>query len=80
MPVVDGLTATRQIREREKLTGVHLPIIALTARAMDEDQSICAAAGMDAFLSKPIQASQLLALLNSLASKEPLETRLSGKC
>jgi len=66
MPVVDGLIATRQIREREKLSGDHLPIIALTARAMDGDQGICLAAGMDAFLTKPIQASQLLSLLNSL--------------
>jgi len=55
-----------------------VPIIALTAHAMDEDQGICAAAGMDAFLSKPINASQLLALLNSLASDEPLPARFSG--
>jgi len=68
MPVVDGLMATRQIRERERQTGSHLPIVALTARAMDEDQDTCIAAGMDAFLSKPIRASDLLALLNSLES------------
>jgi CheY-like chemotaxis protein len=68
MPVVDGMTATRTIREREKRTGAHLPIIALTARAMDEDRGLCTAAGMDGFLSKPIHSSQLLALLNSLGS------------
>jgi signal transduction histidine kinase/CheY-like chemotaxis protein len=68
MPILDGLMATRQIRERELSTGVHLPIVALTARAMDEDREICAAAGMDAYLSKPVQATQLLALLHSLHS------------
>jgi signal transduction histidine kinase/CheY-like chemotaxis protein len=68
MPVMDGLMATRHIREREKRTGGHVPIIALTARAMDEDQGTCTAAGMDAFLSKPIHANELLALLNSLES------------
>ena len=72
MPVVDGLMATRQIREREKQTGAHVPIVALTARAMDGDQEGCLAAGMDAFLPKPIQASQLLSLLDSLmASRSP---------
>jgi two-component system, sensor histidine kinase and response regulator len=71
MPVVDGLMATRQIRKREEHTGAHVPIIALTARAMDEEQGICVAAGMDAFLSKPMHASQLLALLNSLQFQQP---------
>ena len=71
MPLMDGLMATRRIREREKLTGAHLPIIALTANAMDEDEGICAAAGMDAFLSKPIRAGELLALLNSLQIEQP---------
>jgi len=71
MPVMDGLLATRRIREREKLTGAHVPIIALTANAMDEDQGTCAAAGMDAFLSKPIRASELLALLNSFQLQQP---------
>jgi signal transduction histidine kinase/CheY-like chemotaxis protein len=71
MPVVDGLMATRQIREREERTGTHVPIIALTARAMDEDRGTCAAAGMDDFLSKPIRADELLALLNSLPLQQP---------
>ncbi len=71
MPVLDGLAATRQIRRREEHTGAHVPIVALTANAMDEDRGICTAAGMDAFLSKPIRASQLLALLNSLEFQQP---------
>jgi signal transduction histidine kinase/CheY-like chemotaxis protein len=71
MPVMDGLMATKQMRERERGTGGHVLIIALTARAMDEDRETCTAAGMDAFLSKPIHASQLLALLNSLQLEQP---------
>lgn len=74
MPVVDGLMATRQVREREKRTGPHMPIIALTARAMDEDQGARAAAGMDAFLSKLIHASQLFGVAE-LAS-----VPATGKC
>ena len=78
MPVLDGLAATRQIREREKISGAHVPIIALTARAMDEDRGICAAAGMDAYLSKPIRASQLVALLDSLTPVEPSPAHTSS--
>ena len=48
MPVMDGLTATRHIRATEKITGRHIPIIAMTARAMRGDREICIAAGMDA--------------------------------
>ncbi len=71
MPVLDGLMATRQIREREIRTGGHVPIVALTAHAMDGNQKACTEAGMDTFLSKPIQASQLLAVLNSLRFEQP---------
>jgi signal transduction histidine kinase/CheY-like chemotaxis protein len=69
MPIMDGLMATRQIREREKASGSHVPIVALTARAMDDDKGICIAAGMDAYLSKPLQTDQLVRLLNAIASR-----------
>ncbi|MEB2283298.1 MAG: hypothetical protein B6D46_06000 [Polyangiaceae bacterium UTPRO1] len=59
MPVMDGLTATAAIRERELGTGEHLPIIAVTAHALEEDRRRCFAAGMDDYLPKPIRSGDL---------------------
>jgi len=61
MPVMDGFTATRAIRaaEARKGDGNRLPIIALTANVMSEDRERCLAAGMDAYLGKPLEPSQL---------------------
>jgi CheY-like chemotaxis protein len=64
MPVMDGLTATGEIRRRENASGkTRVPIIALTANAMDGDRERCIAAGMDDFLSKPFTQQQLAAML-----------------
>jgi two-component system sensor histidine kinase/response regulator len=64
MPVMDGLTATAELRRREQNSGgARLPIIALTANAMEGDRERCLAAGMDDFLSKPFSQQQLAALL-----------------
>ena len=59
MPEMDGLEATRAIREREKGTERHLPIVALTAHALKRDEERCMAAGMDGHLTKPIRPQQL---------------------
>ena len=59
MPEMDGLTATVAIREREQGTDRHLPIVALTANAMEGDREKCLDAGMDGYVSKPIQMSIL---------------------
>lgn len=64
MPEIDGLEATAVIRAREEKTAEHIPIIALTAHAMKGDQERCLAAGMDAYLSKPIHARQLIELVS----------------
>lgn len=64
MPEMDGLEAVRRIRERENGSGAHLPVIALTARAMVDDRRQILAAGMDGCLDKPIQTDQLDAALN----------------
>jgi len=66
MPEMDGLEATAAIRKLEAVTGTHVPIIALTAHAMKGDREICLGAGMDEYLSKPINPKQLFALIESL--------------
>jgi len=59
MPGLDGLEATLAIREQEKSTGLHQPVIAMTALAMIGDRERCLAAGMDGYLSKPIDLQKL---------------------
>ncbi len=63
MPEMDGFQCTALIRERERTTGGRLPIIAITAHAMEGDAARCLAAGMDGYLSKPIQPDQLFDLV-----------------
>jgi two-component system sensor histidine kinase/response regulator len=67
MPVMDGVTATTEIRKREHDMGGHLPIIAVTAHAMDQDRKRCLAAGMDDYLPKPIRSIDLFAAINRFA-------------
>jgi two-component system, sensor histidine kinase and response regulator len=63
MPEMDGMEATARIREKEKLTGGHQPVVALTAHAMKGDQELCFAAGMDGYLTKPLRQQELDELL-----------------
>jgi CheY-like chemotaxis protein len=65
MPEIDGLEATRAIREAEKASGTHVPVIALTAHVMKGDLDRCLDAGMDGYLSKPIHAADLLRTIDS---------------
>jgi CheY-like chemotaxis protein len=60
MPEMDGLEATKAIRARERVSGGHIPIVALTAHTMKGDRERCVAAGMDAFITKPIDAAAFL--------------------
>jgi PAS domain S-box-containing protein len=66
MPEMDGFEATAAIRAKEKTTGKHIPIIALTAHAMKGDRERCLAAGMDAYVSKPIQLRELSEAIENL--------------
>ena len=63
MPEMDGFAATAAIRQREMSTGQHVPIIAMTANAMQGDRERCLAAGMDGYLAKPIMADALYAII-----------------
>jgi two-component system, sensor histidine kinase and response regulator len=59
MPIMDGLEATETIRAREKVSGKHLPIVAITAIAFEEDRERCRKAGTDGYISKPISAAAI---------------------
>jgi two-component system sensor histidine kinase/response regulator len=72
MPELDGFEATAAIRENERDTSTHIPIIALTAHAMKGDEERCLAAGMDAYISKPIRARDLLELVDKYTKVEAL--------
>jgi PAS domain S-box-containing protein len=68
MPQLDGLSITREIRRREERVDTHLPIVAITAHAMKGDRERCLAAGVDAYLAKPLGAKQLYTLVESLGA------------
>ncbi len=74
MPEMDGLQATRNIRFQETETRGHLPIIALTAHASAEDRERCLAAGMDAYLTKPLQVKKLWKLMDFIKEQIPQNT------
>jgi two-component system, sensor histidine kinase and response regulator len=71
MPEMGGLEAVARIRQRETGTGVHMPVIALTARAMAGDREECLAAGMDGYLTKPLRGADLLAAIEALIPASP---------
>jgi PAS domain S-box-containing protein len=80
MPVMDGLEATRLIRENEQETGRHIPIIAMTANAMKGDREVCLDAGMDGYLSKPINQAELYRLVETFGAREPETVCESAPC
>jgi len=75
MPEMNGLEATRQIRAQEKATGAHLPIIAMTAHAIKGDREQCLAAGMDAYVTKPIDPDLLLRTIEGTVSNNVVPLR-----
>jgi len=72
MPVLDGLEATSRQREREKSSGAHIPVLALTAYAMQGDADRCRQAGMDGYVAKPVHPAELYrTILDVLAANLP---------
>jgi two-component system sensor histidine kinase/response regulator len=71
MPEMDGFDATIRIRQLEKKTGGHTPIIAMTAHAMKGDRERCLEVGMDEYISKPINSDILLKVIQTLVPQEP---------
>jgi PAS domain S-box-containing protein len=77
MPGMDGLQTTAEIRKIERVAGGHIRIVAVTAYAMKGDRERCLEAGMDAYLSKPFQAGDLLACIDQFRIRESADLRPS---
>jgi len=69
MPGMDGLQTAVAIRERERSTGRHIPILAMTAHAMNRDREKCLQAGMDAYVSKPVSPGELYRAIDELLNR-----------
>jgi two-component system sensor histidine kinase/response regulator len=78
MPEMDGFEAVTALREKEKRSGLHQPVIALTAHAMKGDQERCLVAGMDGYLSKPIKVQELDEILRRYVARR-MEAAIVGK-
>jgi signal transduction histidine kinase/CheY-like chemotaxis protein len=71
MPEMDGLEATSAIRERERTSGLHVPIVAMTAHAMKGDEDECLRSGMDGYITKPIRPEELFRTIDRFLKSQP---------
>ena len=78
MPRMDGLQATAAIRQREKVAGGHIPILAMTAHALNSDREKCLEAGMDGYVSKPVNAAELYQAIAEALRTGEKENQPSG--
>lgn len=79
MPIMDGFEATKVIRNEEKTTGNHIPIVALTASALHGDEENCYAAGMDDYLCKPVDRQRLSSIISKWCPQPDGEELAFGK-
>jgi two-component system sensor histidine kinase/response regulator len=78
MPYMGGFEATAAIREKERSTGTHVPIIAMTAHSMAGDRDRCLAAGMDGYISKPIKPADLFDILGNIVNQRQTKAPVNG--
>jgi two-component system sensor histidine kinase/response regulator len=78
MPEMDGFEATAAIREKEKFSGQHLPIIAMTANALKGDKERCLEAGLDGYIAKPIRSKELFAAIEAILGRPASEQALES--
>jgi PAS domain S-box-containing protein len=78
MPQMDGFEATAAIRQRERATGAHIPIVAMTAHAMAGDRERCLEEGMDAYVSKPLRPDDLFVTIEGLFAPEHDRSSVDG--
>ena len=71
MPEMDGFEATAKIRAQEQQSVAHVPIVAMTAHAMTGDRARCLSAGMDDYISKPINAQELREIIEKRSRRKP---------
>ncbi|HEY7326466.1 MAG TPA: PAS domain S-box protein [Gemmataceae bacterium] len=79
MPEMSGFEATAAIRARERETGRHIPILALTAHAMKGDRERCLAAGMDGYVAKPVQARELYQAISELVPNAAMSEKATSR-
>src|SRR5215472_17204502 len=72
MPEMDGLEATTAIRQAERGTGKHIPIVAMTAHAMKGDREKCLSAGLDGYLSKPVRIDELKQVMSEIEKTQSM--------
>jgi two-component system, sensor histidine kinase and response regulator len=80
LPVMDGFEATARIREQERSSGGHIPIVAMTAHSTQDARQRCLDAGMDGYISKPIDAKELYRALAALAPSTSVAERTARAC
>jgi len=79
MPNIDGLEAIRMIRDKENLSGEHVPIISVTAHVMKGDRETCLAAGADGYVSKPLQPAELFRAIEDCCANSGVEPQAAPK-